>query len=150
MIYLASDHRGFNLKERIKQWLSDWGYEFKDLGAHGYDQSDDYPDFVAPVAEEISKDSDDSIGIILGASGQGEAIVANRFKNVRAVVYYGGPDEILELSRKHNDANILSLGATFLDEKQAKHAIRLWLNTLFSNEERHIRRIQKIEKISCC
>ncbi len=145
IIYLAADHRGFKLKEKIKEWLEDWGYQYKDMGAFELNQNDDYPDFISKVAEKISKNLKNSKGIVLGASGQGEAIVTNKYKGVRAVVYYGGTEEIIRLSREHNDANILSLGAVFLDEKTAKKAIKLWLETKFSGEERHIRRINKIE-----
>lgn len=147
-IYLGADHRGFVLKEKIKKWLGDWNYTYEDLGAFELNPTDDYPDFVEPVAQKISKDPANSKGIILGASGQGEAIVANRYKEVRAVVYCGGPEEIIILSRKHNDSNVLSLGASFIDEATAKRAIELWLETPFSGEERHQRRLEKIKNIN--
>ncbi len=147
MIYLATDHRGFELKEKIKIWLSDWGYACEDMGAFEYDEDDDYPDFVAPAAEKVSADPDKSKAIVLGASGQGEAMVANKYKNVRAVVFYGNNEEIITLSRQHNDANVLSLGASFVDDENAQTMIKLWLDTPFSGEERHKRRIDKIKKI---
>lgn len=147
MIYLASDHRGYNLKEKIKGWFSEWGHKYEDMGAFEYDKDDDYPDFISKVAEKVSADSDNSKGIILGGSGQGEAMVANRYADVRAAVYYGLNEEIIKLSREHNDANVLSLGASFLEEEEAKKTIRLWLETPFSGDERHKRRIQKIEKV---
>ncbi|PCI28605.1 ribose-5-phosphate isomerase, partial [Candidatus Kaiserbacteria bacterium] len=102
---------------------------------------DDYPDFVAHVAKEVSENPQHK-AIILGGSGQGEAMVANRFKNVRAAVWYGG-EEIPELSREHNDSNILSIGARFVNEEEAKMAVKKWLYTEFSSEERHLRRIQQ-------
>lgn len=145
MIYLASDHRGYNLKEKIKSWLAEWNYEYEDMGAFEYDQDDDYPDFISKAAEKVSADPDNSKGIILGGSGQGEAMVANRNPKVRAAVYYGGPEEIIKLSREHNDANILSLGASFVDEETAKIAIKLWLEISFSGEERHKRRLEKFK-----
>lgn len=143
-IFFASDHAGFKLKEVLKEYLAGLSYEIKDFGAFAYDENDDYPDFIRQVAEAVANDPERSRGIILGASGQGEAMVANRFKNVRAAVYYGGPTDIIKLSRDHNDANILSLGARFLSEKEAKNAVKLWLETKFSGEERHKRRIRKI------
>lgn len=146
MIYLATDHGGFELKEKIKNWLKEWGFEFEDCGAFEYNPSDDYPDFIHKAAMRISENPERDKAIILGASGQGEAMVANRYKNVRASVYYGWPEEIIRLSREHNDANVLALGASFLEDQQAKDAIRLWLETPFSHDERHLRRIKKIDQ----
>ena len=146
MIYLAGDHRGFNLKEKIKNWLKEWGYEFEDFGAYNSDDEDDYPDFVHKVARVISGDPENNKGIILGATGQGEAMVANRYNKVRAMVYYGGPEEIIKMSREHNNSNILSIGTSFIDENQIKNSIKVWLDLEFSGEERHLRRIEKIDK----
>lgn len=146
MILIASDHAGFNLKEKLKPYLEKLGYQVKDMGNFIYNKQDDYPDWILPVAREVSKDPDNLKGIILGGSGQGEAIVANRIKGVRAVVFYGGPEKIIRLSREHNNANILSLGARFLSEKEAKKAVKIWLETKFLKEERHLRRIKKIDK----
>jgi ribose 5-phosphate isomerase B len=177
-IYLAADHRGFELKEKIKEWLKDWGYEYEDMGAFEYNKDDDYPDFVSKAAEAVANDPERSRGIILGGSGQGEAMVANRYEGVRGAVFYGPTlvkakgsikkyllkifapdinyiamylltkklDEVVKLSREHNDSNVLSLGTFFVDEEIAKRAIKLWLETPFSGEERHIRRINKIEE----
>lgn len=147
MIYLASDHRGFELKEKIKFWLSEWGFEYKDCGAFEYDENDDYPDFVKKAAEAVANDPEHSRGIILGMSGQGEAMAVNRHKGARASVFYGGSEEIIKLSREHNNANVLSLAAGFLDEETAKNAIKLWLETSFTGEERHKRRIEKIDNL---
>lgn len=144
-IFLGSDHAGYELKEVLKKELANLGMEVFDKGASTLDSTDDYPDFIAPVAREVYNDPKESRGIILGGSGEGEAMMANRFPNVRAVVYYGGPKEIITLSREHNNANILSLGARFLSASEALEAVKLWLNTPFSNEERHLRRIEKIE-----
>lgn len=146
-IFIGTDHQGYELKEKIKNWLSEWGYKYEDLGAYKLNPRDDYPDFISQVAEKISQDPQNYKGIILGASGQGEAIVANKYKGVRAVVYYGGPQKIIELSRQHNDANILSLGASFSYGMEAKKMIKLWLETKFSGEKRHRRRINKINQI---
>lgn len=146
MVYLASDHAGFKLKEKVKEFLTREGYEVEDCGAYQLDPGDDYPDFISKAAEKVSKNPEDR-AIVLGGSGQGEAIVANKFPNVRAAVYYGFVAQMPELTRQHNDANILSLGARFLNEDEALSAVKLFLDTPFSNEERHIRRIEKIKKL---
>lgn len=145
-IFLGSDHAGFKLKEEIKKFLVNSDYEVEDKGHHSFDPNDDYPDYIAPVAKEVAKNPN-SKGIIFGASGQGEAIVSNRIKGIRAAIYYGNNIEIVKLSRTHNNANILSLGAKFLTKEEAIKAVKLWLSTDFSNEERHIRRIKKIDSI---
>lgn len=144
-IYFASDHAGFEMKNILISYVRDLGYEIEDCGAYEYDQDDDYPDFIKKASQKISEDADNSKAIILGGSGQGENIVANKFKNTRSVVYYGGPLEIIKLSREHNDTNILSLGARFISEDDAKTAVKLWLETPFSDTERHKRRISKID-----
>ncbi|MDP3733312.1 MAG: RpiB/LacA/LacB family sugar-phosphate isomerase [Candidatus Daviesbacteria bacterium] len=145
MIYLASDHAGFELKEKVKEFLEKEGYEVEDCGAYELNPVDDYPDFISKAAEAVSKDPE-SKAIIFGGSGQGEAIVANKFSNVRAAVFYGNAD-MVSLTREHNDANILSLGARFLTEDEVFEAVKLWLETPFTEEERHVRRIEKIKKI---
>lgn len=147
MIYLASDHAGFELKEKLQTFLSELGFEVEDIGNHNHEEGDDYPDFIFPAAKKVSEDPENNRAIILGGSGQGEAIAANRIKGVRAVVFYGGPLDIIKLSREHNDANILSLGARFIFENEAKEAVKMWLETSFSDGERHKRRIEKIDKI---
>ncbi|MBI5816919.1 MAG: RpiB/LacA/LacB family sugar-phosphate isomerase [Candidatus Yonathbacteria bacterium] len=144
-IFIGSDHAGFELKQKLIPFVESLGHEVVDKGAFALDEHDDYPDFVVPVAEEVAKDSS-SRGIILGGSGQGEAIAANRVKGARAAVFYGGPLDIVELSREHNDANILSLGARFVVEGEAETAVQLWLETEFSGDERHARRIKKIDE----
>lgn len=148
-IYIGTDHAGFNLKEELKKYLSELGHEVIDKGAFEYDKDDDYPDFIALVAEGVAEAGPESVeevrGIILGGSGQGEAIEANRLLGIRTVVYYGGNLEIVKLGREHNDANILSLGARFVDLIEAKEAVKLFLETPFSGEERHIRRIVKLD-----
>ncbi|NCN52444.1 RpiB/LacA/LacB family sugar-phosphate isomerase [Candidatus Parcubacteria bacterium] len=144
-IYFAADHAGFELKEVLRAFVRDeLGYETEDCGAFAKDIDDDYPDFVRVAAEKVAGE-DEGMGIILGGSGQGEAIAANRTKGVRAAVYYGGPEEIVTLSREHNDANMLSLGARFMNADTAKEVVRLWLATEFSGDERHIRRLQKVD-----
>jgi ribose 5-phosphate isomerase B len=154
-IHIGSDHAGFELKESLKSFLESEGYEIIDHGAFEYDEYDDYPDFIFPVAKAVAQDLQNSRGIILGGSGQGEAICANRIPGIRAVVFNGQydpvdgrevPNEII-LSRQHNDSNILSFGARFLNEEEAKEAVILWLETEFSGEEKHIRRLDKIDDL---
>lgn len=147
-IYIASDHAGFELKEKLKVWLSEEGFEIKDFGSFEKDQNDDFTDFVIPLAKEIAKDQSLK-GIIIGGSGQGEAIVANRFKGVRAVVYQGQPRtkdghdlHSISVTREHNDSNILSLGARFISFEEAKETIDTWLKEPFAAKEKYIRRIE--------
>ena len=141
-IVLATDHAGFELKEHVKTFLIAKGYDVKDFGAFEYDGLDDYPDFILPAAKYISKHK--LIGIIFGGSGQGEAIAANRIKGNRAAVYYNGPIEIIELSRLHNNANILSIGARFVNNQEVEKVIDLWLSTDFE-EGRHEKRVNKLD-----
>jgi len=152
-VLFATDHAGFELKEKLVPFVRDMGYEVEDLGAHECTPEDDYPDFVSLIAKKVSEDPENTKGIVLGGSGQGESIVANRFPNVRAVVFNGQynplgrtvPNEIVT-SREHNDANILSLGARFISDWEAKIAVKDWLETEFTGDERHARRIKKIEE----
>jgi len=145
-IIFATDHAGFTLKEAVMAYVRDeLGYDVEDCGAFSYDESDDYPEYMREAGERVAEAPDECKAIIFGGSGTGEAIVANRIRGVRAAVYYGGNQDILTLSREHNDANVLSLGARFLEESEAKDAVKLWLQTPFSEEERHVRRINKID-----
>jgi len=144
IIHIATDHAGLELKEKVKSYLSKLDYEVIDHGAYEYDALDDYPDFIFPCAEAVSNDPN-SKGIILGGSGQGEAMAANRVKGVRAAVFYNGPDEIIKLSRQHNNANILSLGARFMSDQEMYKIIELWLSTDFESG-RHKRRIEKLDE----
>lgn len=145
MIYIGSDHAGYKLKENLITYIKSLGYEVKDKGAFNLNKDDDYPDFVIPVAKEVSSNPN-NFGIVIGGSGQGEAMSANKIDNIRATEYYGGDLEIIKVSRQHNNANILSLGARFITEDEAREATKLFIETEFSNEERHIRRINKLEE----
>ena len=141
-IHIGTDHAGFELKNKLVEYLNKLGHEITDHGAFTYDPNDDYPDYITPVAHAVSMDMQ-SLGIILGGSGQGEAMNANRFAEVRAVEYYGATLEIVKLGREHNNANILSLGARFVTEDEAYEAVKLFLETEFSGDERHIERLSK-------
>lgn len=142
-IHLATDHAGLELKNVIKAYLMEKGHDVTDHGAHEYDADDDYPDFIFPCAKAVAAEPE-SKGIILGGSGQGEAMAANRIKGVRAAVFYNGPDDIVKLSREHNNANILSLGARFMTESEIVDVIEMWLKEPFGGG-RHQRRIDKLD-----
>ncbi len=162
-LYISADHAGYNLKEHLKPYITGLGYSVVDMGASKLDKDDDYPTFIAKVARAVSRHSKNSKGIIVGGSGQGEAMMANRFRKVRAALFYGGslphqavdiegrtstdPMEILKLSRLHNDANVLSISARFVNEEEAKEAIKLWLETKFAGEARHVRRIRMLDRL---
>lgn len=148
-VYLASDHAGFDLKEEIKNYLLQKGFEAEDCGNLEKVEGDDYPDWISKVAEKVSNDENPaspaggSRGIVFGKSGEGEAIVANKFKNIRSVV--GFNSENVRLTREDNNANILCLGSQFVNSNLAKELVDIFLQTPFSEEERHVRRISKIK-----
>lgn len=148
-IHLATDHAGFQHKEAVKEYLLEQGLEVIDHGAVVFDGRDDYPDFIAPAAQAVGlsggPELNTDVGIIFGASGQGEAMVANRVPGVRCAVYYGGPTDILTLSRAHNNANMLSIGAMFVSVEETISAIAIWSEIPFSNDERDIRRLTKFK-----
>lgn len=146
-VYLATDHAGFALKNAVKTYLEhELSFSVIDCGAYEYNAVDDYPDFITKAAEAV-QDEPQNRAIIFGGSGQGEAMVANKFAGVRATVYYGGSKEIITLSREHNDANVLSLGARFVTETEACEAVSTWLAVPFSGEERHERRIEAFREL---
>jgi ribose 5-phosphate isomerase B len=154
-IFIGTDHAGFGLKELLVAYLKKQGHDVVDKGAFKFDENDDYPDFIIPVAREVSKDPDRAKGIILGATGEGEAMAANKFKHVRAVVYYGKAEtvvdydaDVISRARQHNNSNVLSLGARYLTEETMLDAVNRWLTTPFPAEERHVRRLAKIDKIN--
>ncbi|MDP3996075.1 MAG: RpiB/LacA/LacB family sugar-phosphate isomerase [bacterium] len=143
-IFVATDHAGFELKQALTPFLKGLGYDVEDCGAYELNPADDYPEFIKKAAKGVSSDPENTKAIILGGSGQGEDMVADKFPRVRSAEYYGGNLGIVKLAREHNDANILSLGARFLSEQEAKEAVKMFLETDFSEEERHKRRIEKI------
>lgn len=151
-VYFATDHAGLALKNELVTFVRDeLGHEVIDCGAYENEPADDYPPLIVRAIRPLVTDTCQGIhssAIILGGSGQGEAIMANRFKHCRAAVYYGGQPEIVNFSREHNDANVLSLGARFLSIDEAKAAVKQWLATPFSGEARHMRRIRQIEDLT--
>jgi len=145
IIYIGADHRGFDLKESLKKYLNEAGYEVADFGATKKDETDDYVDYAIKVASEISKGSSIGRGILLCKSGVGMDVVANKFRNVRCSLCFS-PDQAI-LARNDDDANILVLPSGFLDEVRAKQIVSVWLNTKFDHKENHSRRIKKIEEL---
>tara|TARA_Y100001934_G_C12363701_1_gene782206 strand:- start:1647 stop:2084 length:438 start_codon:yes stop_codon:yes gene_type:complete len=143
-IHLATDHAGLELKDSIKDYLLNKGHDVTDHGAYEYDALDDYPDFIFPCAKAVASDSS-SRGIILGGSGQGEAMAANRINGARAAVFYNGPMEIVKLSREHNNANILSIGARFMSDNEIINVLEIWFKEPFGGG-RHQRRIDKLDR----
>ena len=156
-MYIAADHGGFALKEVLKPFAESLGHEVEDLGAFVLDADDDYPTFAQAVARKVAEEPEHARGIVIGASGQGEAFAANRIKGVRAVVYYGEPGrkqkdadgkelDMISSTRVHNDANILSLAGRFLNKEEAKEAVERWLETPFSGAKRHARRHRMVDE----
>lgn len=159
-IYLAADHGGFALKEKLKPFVASLGHEVIDCGAFSLDMNDDYPVFIQDAAKKVAADvgqSIDSRAIVIGGSGQGEAFAANRIRGVRAVVYYGEPArkqidadgkelDMITSTREHNNSNVLSLAGRFLTEEEAKAAVKKWLEIPYEKAERHERRHAMLEQ----
>ena len=145
IVYISGDHAGFKLKEKLKKFLEKKNLTIIDYGPREYNKSDDYPDFVVPMARAVKK-TKNSIGLIIAGSGQGESIATNKTKGIRTALYHGGSTKIVQTARAHDDANILSLGSRFVTESEAKKAINLFLKTKFE-KGRHKRRVNKISKL---
>lgn len=159
-IALATDHTGYEQSKDLQQYLQSLGHDCRYFGPATHKPDDDYPDFIIPAAEAVGR-GECQKGIVLGGSGQGEAIAANKVASVRCAVFYGpatpkkvadaegrvshDPYEIIRLSREHNDANMLSLASRFVTLEDMKNVIKLWLDTPFPGEPRHVRRINKLE-----
>lgn len=143
-ILIGADHAGYELKNIIEKYLIEKGYDVEDFGAEILDPLDDFTKILSPLAYKISQNPELK-GIVFGGSGQGEAQVCNRHKGVRAAVYYGGNTDIVKLSREHNDANVLSIGARFVNDFDAKTAVDLWLATEFSGDEKYARRNKELD-----
>jgi ribose 5-phosphate isomerase B len=144
-VCLGSDHAGFELKEAVARYLRRAGYEVSDHGAFSAEPSD-YPDFVIPAAEEVARSRSRSAGIVFGGSGIGECIAANKVRGVRAALAYDA--YTARMSRLHNDANVLCLGGRTVTGKHATalRIVKVWMDTPFSGEARHVRRLKKIAK----
>ena len=145
MIYIGADHRGFELKETLKKYISEFGYEVEDCGAFEYDKNDDYPDFAHKVAEAVASDPEHNRGVLLCGSGVGVAIAANKIKGIRAGTAINSRQ--IKDSVSDEDTNVLAISADYFGEEQAKEITKIFLDTKFSGEERHVRRIDKIKKL---
>ena len=143
-IAIASDHAGFDLKEKLKAYLGEEGHDVVDVGPENYEPGDDYPKFAAPAAEMVARGDADR-GIVICDSGIGVDIVANKVPGIRSALVHD--EELAKLTREHNDSNVLALGTIFVDEEKAKRIADNWLNTDFSGAERHTRRINQIADI---
>lgn len=160
-IALSTDHAGFEQLKALREFLASKGYECVDFGPKEFDEQDDYPDFIFPAAQAVAN-GDCEVGIIMGGSGQGEAMAANRVKGARCMVYYGSAKavgavdasgkessddyEILRLSKQHNNANMLSIAARFVSQSEIEKVVTIWLDEQFSGAQRHQRRIGKLDK----
>lgn len=161
-IALSTDHAGFESLKALKEFLVSRGHEVLDFGPKAFEPDDDYPDLILPAAQAVANGEAER-GIIMGSSGQGEAMIANRVKGVRCALYYGPATapgavdadgktaedefEILRLSREHNNANMLSLAARFLSPAEIENAVSIWLGAPFPAVERHARRVQKLDEL---
>lgn len=145
LVCLGTDHAGLKLKNAIKDYLIGLGYHVHDLGAFDEDPSD-YPDFVIPAAEAVAKGKGKAVGIVFGGSGIGECVAANKVRGVRAALVYDRYGA--KMSREHNDANVLCLGGRTVtrDAGLAKRLVKIWLDTPFSGDKRHVRRLKKISR----
>ena len=144
-IYIGADHRGFALKEHLKQFLAGKGYQVADMGNDHYDEGDDYPDFAAKVGKNVSEEYETAMGILVCGSGVGVDVVANKFPRVRSALA-ATPDQAFD-ARHDDNANILSLASNYTNSEAAEKIVSAWLATPFAGEERFIRRLRKIEKI---
>lgn len=144
-IYLGADHGGFKLKEEIKNWLTEWHFEYEDMGAQKFDSEDDYPDFAWPVGVKVGSEAE-AFGILACRSGQGECIVANKAKGARAALAWN--ERLAHAARNDDDANILCLAADYTSLDETKKIVQTFLTTPFDGkEERFVRRINKVKKI---
>lgn len=142
-VYLAADHRGLVLKNALRDWLEGEGYEVKDVGAKALDKEDDYPDFGLALGEKVAADIS-SLGVAVCGSGVGMAMAAGKVKGVRAVAAHDA--RLVTAARRDDDVNVISLGADFIDEAKARVVVKAALETTFTGEERHKRRIEKIKE----
>ena len=145
MLYIASDHGGFEMKQELAKYLKSKKIVFTDLGPKKYSPADDYPEFAAKVATKVSKEPAKNKGILLCRSGQGVCFVANKFKNVRAALSWN--EHVAKAARIDDDVNILCLPADYISPETAMNIVRVWLNTKFSFGQRHIKRLKEVQQL---
>ncbi|MCL4404092.1 RpiB/LacA/LacB family sugar-phosphate isomerase [Patescibacteria group bacterium] len=145
LIYIGSDHQGFALKEKIKLFLSARGYSVVDLGAKAYEEGDNYPEYAAAVARRVSEEFETARGILICGSGVGVDVVANKFRRVRSALC-ASPDQAFD-SRNDDDANVLAMGANYLDDATAHKIVITWLQTPFSGEARYRKRLEEVANL---
>jgi ribose 5-phosphate isomerase B len=145
MIYIGADHGGYKMKEQLKKFLAKQKLEFFDVGAKTLKKDDDYPDYAKLVAKKVSQNPLQNLGILICRSGQGVCIVANKFKHVRAALVWNVKES--EMSRIDDMSNVLCLPSDYINQKQAEDILKVWLNTPYSSEARHMRRIKKISAL---
>ncbi len=145
MIYIGSDHRGYKLKEILKNYLRELNYVWEDLGANELNPDDDYPDFALAVAKKVAEDLENNRGILICGSGVGVDIVANKVRGIRSALCFDVKQA--QMSRNDDNANVLSLPADYISESLAKEIVKTWLETPFSGSEHYVRRTEKIKKI---
>ncbi|KKR46356.1 MAG: Ribose 5-phosphate isomerase [Parcubacteria group bacterium GW2011_GWB1_40_14] len=144
-VYIGADHGGFKLKEKAKHKLVEWGFDVEDMGAKTLDPDDDYPEFAYAVAKKVSENLSASRGILLCRSGVGMDIVANKVKGIRSAQVFN--EEMAKKSREHEDANVLTIATDYLPEENVLFILKIWLETPFSGDERHVRRLKQIEEL---
>src|SRR3989344_5354551 len=144
MIYLASDHRGLELKEKVSQWLKEWGYQLEDLGPFEYNKDDDYPDFAEAVGKMVAS-NEDSRGILICGSGVGIDVAANKIDGVRAGTI--SEPEQAKAAVHDEDLNVISLASDFLEEDKAKEIVKAFVEAKYESTDRYERRLDKIDKI---
>ncbi len=145
MIYLASDHGGYKLKEHLKKYLKAEKVEFEDVGAKKLLKNDDYPDYAKVASQKVSRNPMRDVAILICRSGQGVCIVANKFKNVRAALVWNTMEA--KMSRNDDMTNVLCLPSDYISYNMAENIVDVWLNTAYSTETRHLRRVKKISDL---
>lgn len=143
-VFLGADHRGFELKNLLIEYINSKGYEAVDMGNTQYDKNDDYPDFAIAVSKAVLKESG-SLGIVICGSGGGISIAANKHNGIRCII--GFDSQQAKATKEDEDTNVLGLSSDFTSEEKAKEIVSAWLEAKFSGEERHVRRLDKIKQI---